>query len=519
MKELHSFEASQKLYKDKFKLWGWQKNLSSERARFMAEKAEKRKREDGKDTVFLYRGQTWTRERVQSSASRAKRARTDGGEDIETPQSVSYKTPMNLVQTPASEDSGLDDESIQETSREADHAGSELKLRWQGHSRSNLLAMRDTARQLIGQGKQDEAESLLLEVREGLGCVLGVISDDTVKVGYMLADIYAETDRMEDADYIIEDMTQKHIKVLGYEDRKTQQHVLYCVELLNTWHRAADALAFLNRSYELRQALSLSHIEPGPQRRPRARDKGKSKAKSVEAANKTLPEIARAIVDNSDPAGIDYALGVARSYIMAGDKAAEALLIQISRHCEEDYLKFPIQVLVARSALLQLYKRLDIVNNNVATFENSKNVFDSVENSYNWDRNKYQCIDVMEAAMQLAADTLKGGFSDIARNIFQKVNDRAMILFGFADERTVWIQITIGLAYQTYAGWIVAKEWFNKAFAGALSKWDFEDGIVRSLQNAFDKGHFSYLSDEGRPFKTIFGVSGITIRPGRLHLE
>ncbi|KAI1450717.1 hypothetical protein F5Y02DRAFT_365674 [Annulohypoxylon stygium] len=439
---------------------------------------------------------------------------------METPRSVSYKTPVNITETPASEeDSSPDDESIQEISREVDHSGSELKLRWQGHSRLSLLAMRDRARHLVDQGKPTEAESLLLEVREGLGYILGVTSDDTVKVGYLLASIYAEAVRMEEADNIIEDMTQNHIEVLGYEDRKTQQHVLHCVELLNTWNRAADALAFLDRSYELRQALLLKDTKFAPKRQKGTRGKGKSKAVSVKAAEKTLPEIARAIVDNSDPAGIDYALGVARSHNMAGDKATEALLLQIARHCEENILRFPIQVLRARSELLQLYKRLDVVNNNAATFENSSSIFNMVNNVYDWVKNKYQCIDVMEAAMQLAADTFKGGFPDIAKNIFRRVNDRAMDLFGYDNERAVWVQITIGLVYQTYASWDVAEEWFEKARAGALAKWDYEDGMVLSLENAFNKKHFSYLSDEGRPFKTIFGVSGFTIRPGRLHLD
>lgn len=69
--------------------------------------------------------------------------------------------------------------------------------------------------------------------------------------------------------------------------------------------------------------------------------------------------------------------------------------------------------------------------------------------------------------------------------------------------------------------WDDAEEWFEEAFAAALvnKAWGPKDGIVRSLQNAMDHHHFSYVSDEGRPFKTIFGVSGVTTRPGRLHLK
>lgn len=100
-------------------------------------------------------------------------------------------------------------------------------------------------------------------------------------------------------------------------------------------------------------------------------------------------------------------------------------------------------------------------------------------------------------------------------------SQKASDVFGSSDERTIWVLITIGLVYQTYMGWADAEEWLEEAFAAALASEEMgpKGGIVRSLQNAIDRQHFSYISDEGRPFKTIFGVSGLVIRPGRLHLE
>ena len=105
--------------------------------------------------------------------------------------------------------------------------------------------------------------------------------------------------------------------------------------------------------------------------------------------------------------------------------------------------------------------------------------------------------------------------------MFRDASDKAAVIFGSDDERTVWVLITIGLVYQTHMTWDDAEEWFEGAFSAALANkaWGPKDGIVRALQNAMDHRHFSYVSDKGRPFKTVFGVSGITIRPGRLHLE
>lgn len=94
MKEKHSFEASQvsqrsfsrrkanfhsseKAYKQRFDLWGWKKNLPVKHAKFMVRRAISRARGEGKDTVFKYGGQTWTRRRAQKTLSRKKVTTSD----------------------------------------------------------------------------------------------------------------------------------------------------------------------------------------------------------------------------------------------------------------------------------------------------------------------------------------------------------------------------------------------------------------------------------------------------------
>jgi hypothetical protein len=66
---------SEKLYKAKFKEWNWQKNLPVGTALFMKEKAKRRKREEGKDTVFSFGGRVWDDNRIESTATRAKKSK------------------------------------------------------------------------------------------------------------------------------------------------------------------------------------------------------------------------------------------------------------------------------------------------------------------------------------------------------------------------------------------------------------------------------------------------------------
>ena len=72
---------SLKIYKSKFKEWDWQKNLSTDMAVVMAGKAERRRREEGKETVFSFGGRIWNTDRVASTLARIKNPRVD--EDLE----------------------------------------------------------------------------------------------------------------------------------------------------------------------------------------------------------------------------------------------------------------------------------------------------------------------------------------------------------------------------------------------------------------------------------------------------
>ena len=79
--------------------------------------------------------------------------------------------------------------------------------------------------------------------------------------------------------------------------------------------------------------------------------------------------------------------------------------------------------------------------------------------------------------------------------------------------------ISIGLVYQRYRSWEEAKLWFQYALSMSMQVFDEKDGIRMSLEEAMDVNHFSYITEEVRPYKTVFGVSGLKIMPTRLHME
>jgi len=125
----------------------------------------------------------------------------------------------------------------------------------------------------------------------------------------------------------------------------------------------------------------------------------------------------------------------------------------------------------------------------------------------------------MKTLLDLALAFMKSGFIDEPRRMFRRAADQAETAFGFGDQRTIWVLIQIGLIYQKLKGWDAASEWFDAALNAAMMRYGEDDGIQISLEEAKKARHFSYLNDEGRPFKTIFGVCGLTFRPIQLHLE
>jgi hypothetical protein len=59
-------------YKKQLKKWNWSKYLPTKEAFWMENKAAKRKHEEKKDTVFDYRGQTYTQQSIQQRLQRKK---------------------------------------------------------------------------------------------------------------------------------------------------------------------------------------------------------------------------------------------------------------------------------------------------------------------------------------------------------------------------------------------------------------------------------------------------------------
>jgi hypothetical protein len=334
-----------------------------------------------------------------------------------------------------------------------------------------------------------------------------------------MASFYAERGRTIDADNIIEEVCQCHVAKFRVEHRHTQQLILQIVELLNAWKRETDALAFLSRAKDL--AEGNSDVTSSAVGRAKSRRKSKTTRLLAAIPSSTALGNVQQIIAGNDPSRMDEAVGIARERRMkAKDEAVEAFLKAIIAHCHH-HVVLELQELRARRELLQYYN-----NNNFASSFNSKEAFLSAAQAsravigrQKWNKKSFKGFEIMEALLELAASILKGRLGPVALDIFQRIEHKADDDFGWDDERTIWAKLSIGIIYQRHKSWEHAKPWFDHALAASVAANGDEDGITAALEVAMERRHFSYLSDEGRPFKSIFGVTGLTIRPTRLHLD
>ncbi|KEY66009.1 hypothetical protein S7711_06917 [Stachybotrys chartarum IBT 7711] len=483
MADVYGFEASEKLFKEKFKLWGWQKNLPADKAAFMVRKARQRKLEAGKDTVFKFGGQEWDSDRAGSTVSRAKmRCQDNPPENVPTPQGIQYETPVVVV-TPSNASIARDDDEMQwsdtDTEDQEDPAtdGQDIFLTWEGLSATDFLAISGYAATCLKDGRVQEAENHYRRALEGLHKITGRTSEKCREITYSLATLYAESARFADALAVIEELIQGYVETLGFHAKKTQQLVLEVVELLNSWNRQDDAMMLLSRAQEI-LASKPDQTTKRQTAKGRARRQKMTQSREAVEGSDSVAAILQTILSSHDRQPIDHGLNVARARVAAKDKAAQQILRAIISQCEKRPLDFAKENLMAHAELLKLHEHLGTAQEKYVAFQQAEAALEKTWESQLW-KNDFTSFEVMEASLQLAANSLKGGYSGQAYQMFSDAADKANEVFGFMDERTVWVSITIGLVYQTHTSWGLAEPWFERALASALANdnWGPDDGI------------------------------------------
>lgn len=412
----------------------------------------------------------------------------------------------------ASEGNDTPDPASEESDSDSDTDGERLSIQmtWRGHTVTDILGLLDDAKTARRSRNADLAAKLFRKALRGYQRLLSHTHEHTTKVVLTLATFYAEYNRFAEAYEVLEKSCQHHIRLLGIGNSITLQHIKNIGELFNGWNRPDDALAFFARAKEVmehstRAPAQSEQFDPFHHSQPHA----------------YAPSIAQSIAD-LEYNNFGNSIGVARLLVSAGNEMAEELINAMIRTSGSSTEQHAVERLTAWSELLRLYRKLNTIYLHHNRVRDARHAFDQIYSQYPWGRPtkaRSQPLKVMEALLQLTAMFLKSGFQSEALQMFNRCAEKASAVFGWNDERTIWTNISIGLVYQNEGGWNEARMWFESALSSATDQFEEEDGLRLSLEEARENQHFSYINDEGRPFRTIFGVCGLTIRPNRLHLD
>ncbi|KAF4625886.1 hypothetical protein G7Y89_g12275 [Cudoniella acicularis] len=256
MADNFGFEPSVEQYKKQLKKWNWSKYLPAKEVFWMENKAAKRKREEKKDTIFDYRGQTYTKQSLQSRLQKRKNQEEEAtiSADAPTPSDIVYTTPHNDATSPlyivSPKVSAQQPRWTPAPTSHTQHPH-HLNLLWNGHSKTDFDAVYHEAQELERLARIEDAENKFREALTGFENLFSATHEDTIAVAYRLASFYAQNDRMKDADAVLDWMTEKHIERFGDRCLETIEHLLHVVEMFRNWSRNEDAKAFLSRMLDV----------------------------------------------------------------------------------------------------------------------------------------------------------------------------------------------------------------------------------------------------------------------------
>lgn len=362
-----------------------------------------------------------------------------------------------------------------------------LRLTWNGRTRADIEAMSREAHQLERLGHLEEAEEKFREVLAGFETLLSPTHEATSTAAYQLATFYAQHDRMNEADLVLDRMGEKFTERWGLKHKETLMHFLRVVELFNCWSRADDAVTLLYRVLDVyeKHYSGNSTATTGPNALS-ARDSQHQARRLRIAGGQSQVEYAfGAFAQTYDPALLQYQLGLADAHVKAKDEAAEPLLLRIIEQCEAYPEKLAQEILRARYALVDLYQQLENDQQKGVALARAQNAFWSIVNS-----TTEKTKSVLEISTDIAKLHVQTGHYEAAEDICQRIGSEAERTFGTDDEVTIGILIRMGKIYQDGNRWSNARPWFERALAASMTANGLESKMTQDLEAALENKHY-----------------------------
>lgn len=357
-----------------------------------------------------------------------------------------------------------------------------LPLVWRGNRLDDFTAMFREASECVEAGDLYTAERKYREALAGYERLLSPTHDETLELGYQVADFYARQSRMLQADEVLDWMNKKVVAQWGISHPKANAHFLRISNIYRSWSREGDARILISR---LSEVLT----------------KASSKMLTSSTESQALPSIqhllaeGRAASNNnsqSESEDLKQLLKFAREQLAqdfpeSSRAAIENVISGVIKRCENDLSSWSLEILNAACLLIELAQHAERIEE-----------FDSLQvkaatagaHAVQFRRNNAE--EVLKAAIELLQlfEECKEASPALTRQIAEMITTRAEQDFGEDKEGTIAVLILIGSVYQAKRDWKKARPWFEHAMSISIARFCPLNECAKALDDALAEGMF-----------------------------
>ncbi|KAF9767433.1 hypothetical protein IL306_000020 [Fusarium sp. DS 682] len=482
MEETHSFFATEKMYKNRFKTWRWSKNTPTA---WMEKKAHERKLH-GKDTVFYWKDERWTEEQL---ARRNGKAGQDQGSDCpsvicgRTPNDTEYYTPGNeRPQRNLSSQPLVSNERHEEQKFYLDTPPVNLLL-----NKATLAQLRDLlkdASRAASTGKVNDADADFRDAVSGFRFKLSPTHDETLRAAYLYACFYAKCSQMDRADAVLNWMSDHHVEKWGSRHENTYLHYARMVELLRSWGRQEDAELLIyklldNETDEGVNLLGIGH-ENSNQRIT------------------TRIDLDNSFPETDDPESISQQLNRIDLAIISNIRGLDNVLEIIIRHCESKPhdLDMSLQACRAKCALAKWHGNAGNLGQACHLLKDARRSITPFL-SVSEEPISRQTI---QTAKSLAYQSLEtkddSSCNAVLEDVVTSLEARCQTLDCEEKDRAFLLDfvLTVAFHFHEVSSWEQCRYWVERGFGLAMRMHGIKSPEVQRFQKVLDKEGFDMRS-------------------------
>ncbi|KAI9663728.1 MAG: hypothetical protein M1821_007218 [Bathelium mastoideum] len=374
-----------------------------------------------------------------------------------------------------------------------------LQMVWRGKARADFQATFEQAQQLHRSRHLTEAEVMYREALSGFDRLVTVSHEETMTVAYTLAQFYAETDRMKEADEVLNWLNQKLLADWAVPTERLLQHIKKVTNMYYAWSRGrdADALFTGTMSYLENRGKTTSTALNQPLSTLLGASVDNGQLPSTDFDQNRLPPVTNIqptewlSQKSTDAVFVDMQIIRFKEMVKAADRSIEGLLSSAADHCQLHLEKLSIQCLRLRKLQVKIYSKVHEDDQLATALKQSR---ESVRLCVHANSGLPWLL--LGVAARIARWHLKLGHTSLASEILEYI---AGVIDKKDDTRRYTLRAfctLVGKYFQELNNWRAARPWFERALAVSLSMYCRHQqnliGETQKLEEALEEEHYKW---------------------------